>query len=387
MAAVEIWRNGKSSHVFHAPGYFWILAGLFTAWCFIAILWSASPQPALGKVLFLACTILAAWVICCWLSTISSSMSRHLNRGLMIGIATGAIILTIEITFNQPLAKTFLNVFEFARPDSTKHIKIINNEVISLPLDLLNRNIATLNILLWPTFFLVAARYKGKMRWIIGSALIAIVTLATFYSEHETSKIALILGSIIFCLAYFLPRISSTILTLLWTLSILLVMPTAITAYNNKLHEAEWMPGSAQARIVLWFHTAQNYLDNPLLGIGVYSTQINDDLRVKKENIRRTHHYERIGTGRHSHNIFLQTWYELGLVGAMLLLATGLALLSRINALSDSVKPYTIAAYCVAIITASLTWGLWQVWYIAMFAFGAAAMLIAVHQNAEPDVQ
>jgi len=384
MAVVELWRTGRTSDVFKTPDIFWILASFFTAWCFITILWSSAPQQALEKVFFLASTLLAAWVVYCWHSNLSPLMSAYLKLGLLAGTAIAGAIIAIEAFSGLVITKTLLNLFEFLRPDGAKHVKTINNEVQSLGNYLLNRNVATLNLLLWPAILISSDLQIGKWSSIFSAALIAIVALATFNSAHESSMIALLVGGAIFAIYYYVPRAGHIASILIWIAAVVLIIPAALMAKNASLHEAEWIPLSAQARIVLWANTAKKYPDNPLLGVGVYTTQSVDDRRNEDVKGPRKHHYHNISTARHSHNIFMQTWYELGALGAMLLLATGLALLSRINRLPDSVKPLVAAAFTGATIIASLTWGLWQVWFIAMFAYGGAAMLIATHQDSKP---
>ena len=308
-------------------------------------------------------------------------MSKYLKLGLLVGVCIGALFLAIETVFDQIIARTLLNVFEFTRPSNAKHIKVVDNEVKSLPLDLLNRKIAVLNLLLWPTLFLTAGWWARKWNSIISVVLFTLTGLATFHSVHETSMIAFLAGTVIFILYYYFSRIGQLAVMTAWVSAILLILPMAPLAYNSNLHKAEWMPGSAQARIVLWSNTAHRFLANPFAGVGVYTTQIVDDERSKRATIPRQHHYKNIATGRHSHNVFLQIWYELGVVGGILILTTGLALISRIKSLKGNIKPQIAATFVVATIIASLTWGLWQVWFIAMFGLGTSAALIAAHQK------
>ena len=138
---------------------------------------------------------------------------------------------------------------------------------------------------------------------------------------------------------------------------------------------------SARARIIIWSFTAHEYIKNPIFGVGALSTQIASDADAETAGEKPADHVLPPQTARHGHNIFLQSWYELGAIGALLLMATGLAFLSRINALAIQARPYAVASFGVATILAGFTWGMWQVWYIAMFAFGLALVQIASHQS------
>jgi hypothetical protein len=70
-------------------------------------------------------------------------------------------------------------------------------------------------------------------------------------------------------------------------------------------------------------------------------------------------------TGRHGHNIYLQTWYELGAIGAGLLLAMGLLILSWLGTLARPGQDYAAAAFVCASVMCASSFGMWQAWFIA----------------------
>ena len=72
----------------------------------------------------------------------------------------------------------------------------------------------------------------------------------------------------------------------------------------------------------------------------------------------------------------MQTWYELGAVGALLLMATGLAVLAALRRLPRLQLPYAYATFVAATIVGCFSWGLWQTWFMA--AYGVAAVLLAL---------
>ena len=382
MALTELLRTGNLHRLFRAPGYFWYMAGIFTMWCLITVFWSVVPLAAAGKVLFLTSTLIAAWIISIWLQTTSRLMAEHIKLGLLAGIVFAAFFMAIEAIYDQPIKNAFFGSFEFARPSGSKHIQIENGEVTNLPHHLLNRNIAVLNVLLWPAMWLVVCRWQSIWRWMVFASIAGIVALATFNSVHESSMIALIIGGLVFGLTYFAPRIGRISIVTGWILAILLVLPAVKTAYDAKLYKARWLPPTAHARIIFWAHTASEYSNNPIGGVGLRTTKVSDATR--HDAVKPADHPIELRTGLHGHNIYLQTWYELGAIGAILLLFTGLALLARINTLAAGIKPYAFATFTVAATLAAFSWGMWQVWYIAMFAFAAIAVLIAADGNRKP---
>ena len=78
----------------------------------------------------------------------------------------------------------------------------------------------------------------------------------------------------------------------------------------------------------------------------------------------------------HSHSVYLQTWFELGLVGATLLTLLGLAILQAIRALAVPLQRYAYATFASAAIMAASSYGMWQIWFIAMF--GLCAVVFAL---------
>lgn len=78
----------------------------------------------------------------------------------------------------------------------------------------------------------------------------------------------------------------------------------------------------------------------------------------------------------HSHSIYLQTWFELGLFGAVLLTLVGLSILSAIRSLAPRLQPYGYATFASAAAMAASSYGMWQAWFMA--SFGLCTALFAL---------
>ena len=112
----------------------------------------------------------------------------------------------------------------------------------------------------------------------------------------------------------------------------------------------------------------------PWIGIGADATpaakEFADELEVKDAGFP-------VSTGRHAHNAYLQVWYELGGIGALLLLAAGLAVLGVIATLPAGLVPWALAQAATTAIMAASSFSIWQVWFLASIGAGVAALLIA----------
>ena len=118
---------------------------------------------------------------------------------------------------------------------------------------------------------------------------------------------------------------------------------------------SSWLPDSARARIILWEYTAEHVLDHPWLGIGVHSTHA---LKQKAAVDRPEGFIFPRSSGEHAHSLFLQTWYELGLIGAVLLALAGAAIALRMLRLPKDIQPFAAASFAAFFGIAAFAWRL-----------------------------
>ena len=88
-------------------------------------------------------------------------------------------------------------------------------------------------------------------------------------------------------------------------------------------------------------------------------------------------HYKKT-LSRHAHNVYLQTWFELGAIGAGFMLVAGLVLFRRLYDVPERARPFVFAALIAGVVMAGLSWGLWQPWLAAAYSLMALSLAIAV---------
>jgi O-antigen ligase len=182
-------------------------------------------------------------------------------------------------------------------------------------------------------------------------------------SEHDSSQVGLIASLLIFALTWVRPSAVARGLALAWCLGFVLVIPLDFLAFKADLHKADWLPKSARARIIIWEYTAERVLDNPWLGIGADSTPAVKAKAVDAPDKPEGFVFRRT-TGQHAHNLFLQSWYELGLFGTILAAVAGAAAALRILLLPPAAQPYGAACFTLFAVIAAFAWGMWQVWLV-----------------------
>lgn len=355
------------------------LAIAVVAFCSYALVnsgWAVDPVDAAGKVaslLLIAATVYLASVA---LPSLPLERLWAFGRAAAMGLCIGAAFLCIEVLTDQVIMSTIFDLLPILR-GSPKHVKIAaDGSVDRIALYVLNRHLAALNLVLWPGLALLTLMLDKRRALIVACALLIVAALAVYHSEHETSMLALPAALVAFMLARVSARLALGMLTAGWVIATLLVVPLTMAAFAQDLHKAKWIPETGRNRIILWSYTTEQWRKAPILGIGVASTKELDDKNgagaVKPDGFTYP-----LRTGRHAHNVYLQTWYELGIVGALLLLAVGLAALGAISRMPDRVRPFAAAGFASAAVLGAFSWGFWQVWFLALFGLSALLTVMA----------
>jgi O-antigen ligase len=156
-----------------------------------------------------------------------------------------------------------------------------------------------------------------------------------------------------------------------------LVIPAGFIAYQSGLHFAEWLPKSARARVILWEYTAEQTLTRPVLGVGVGSTPLLS--KQQKADLTREQPEGFIfprTMGHHAHSMFLQTWSELGAIGALLFAVAGASVVILIFLLPALAQPFAAAAFVAFALAGAFAWGMWHSWF--MCAVGLVPLYLRV---------
>jgi O-antigen ligase len=362
----------------------------FAAYCAMTALWSPVPAAALGKVSWLFLLVLMAAVGVRLLTTFDEQLRTRCLMAVAIAALLGSVFIAIEVWSNAAIMRFVYNTVPFMKPVPNKHVTINQGIVARIGSYVMNRNLGALNVLLWPAILcLVALGHRGvgftkqhttkQHMAIAATVLFAITLIATLPSEHESSQIAIVVSAVVFLLARWRLPVARNVVLAGWIAAAFGMLPVVMMAHKSELHRHRSIPETGQARIILWNFTANKFLDRPILGVGANATKtIDEDLKPTAKKETGTPYAER--TGQHSHNIFVQTWFELGAIGALLYFAAGFMLWQAIGRLHPPAQPFAMAASTSAMCMAALTWGLWQEWYLSLFAL--AILLTALGNSA-----
>ena len=230
---------------------------------------------------------------------------------------------------------------------------------------------ASLTLFLWPGVLAMLGTLPRRWATVQAALTVVIAGAVVMLSTHETSKLAFVGGLAAFACARLSLRYTGRIVAIGWVFACLAVLPSALLAHRLDLHNASWLQGTARHRIIIWNYTAEQVLKAPWLGVGARSTYVLGP-RLEPEITTRADETFRRTLSTHSHSIYLQTWFELGLVGATLLTLLGLSILQVIGLLAVPLQPYAYATFASAALMAASSYGMWQIWFVAMYGLGVA---------------
>ncbi len=348
---------------------------LVAVYVLLGAFWAVKPGAAIEKSALLLAATLIAFAASRAIAAVDEPQLSRAARAFAIGAFIGALFVLFELLTDGAITRLVANTGSWFKPGSAKHAKILNGEVTKFSAAEFRQSSALLVFNLWPALLAltVVAGHARRATWI--GLLVVAISIPILLSDRMSSQLALVSSFIVFSLAYLWRRGVVRVLAALWCLGFVLILPAAFLAYKADLHLATWVPESARARMIIWEFTAERVLERPWLGIGAGSTPALSIPRGEAEQpegfvFPRT-------TGAHAHNLFLQTWFELGLVGAILVAIAGALLVLRISLLPVEAQPFAAATFTAFLATVSTSWGMWQVWLVCGIGLMLLYLLIA----------
>lgn len=334
--------------------------------------WAADSGAAFGKAALLFGVVSMTFAASRALAGLDQPQLRRAVLAFAIGAFLGALFVLVELLTEGALTRMALNAGallwgsekNLASPHGDGEIK--HEEF--------RRSVAVLVLHLWPALLVLSTIVSRRRVALVGLFVLA-VAAPIIISERESSQVALAGSLLVFLLARFWRRGIARALAVFWCLAFVLVLPVTFAAYQSELHMAEGLPKSARHRIILWEYTAERVLESPWLGIGTDSTATLSKRMVAEQPkdfvAPRT-------TGPHAHNLFLQVWYELGLVGVVLAALAGAAIALRIPLLPPEAQPFAAATFAAFGATVAFAWGIWQTWLMCGVGLALLYLLMAV---------
>lgn len=337
-----------------------IAFSLLVAWGWTSALWAVEPRETLDAA-WKTTVILALGLFGIAMArTISADRRGAIGRAAVIGLAVGLACLTVEWAFNGVIATLLYGHRE--TPGFERGMLW------------LRRGAPIIALLAWPALLWL---WKSGSRWQAGG--LALVTFVLIKQLQITTVTYGFLGSVI--LFVFFRRRPTWLAGLLAASFVIAIFAMPPAAKNLDPLIALQVPDSQfssayeglRARFRIWEFVGERIAEKPLFGWGMDASRSvpgGADHRPGTEvNV----------LPLHPHNLILQWWLELGLIGAALAAAAvaSLALgMTRWIADSDTLAAGLCLLALVGVIS-FMSYGAWQSWWLGTQAV-VATMFAAV---------
>lgn len=292
--------------------------------------------------------LLAAIALYDYMMQLSQEQIKQCKKLVIYSAIIGTVLWLSEIITDGLLTRTLRLISGDADYKFTK--------------DELNRGTTFLVLLFWSVGASLIKESKKMLITVMGGAILA---LWVFTCTDSLAAIIAMVISIGVCVgAYMLPRNHAKIYAIGSFIGIgILFVWTASLDSGALLDKVEMLPKSAKHRLVIWDFVAEKAMEKPIEGWGYHNARL---ISVSPE------HW--VGgfnpLPMHPHNMALQIWLELGLIGVVCLVGIIWTLLHYIDryTLSPLSRAMKYAWYSAFIIIALVAYEAWQAWWLCTIA-------------------
>jgi hypothetical protein len=343
--------------------------GLAAAYLAINASWSLSPQTAAMAVVLVLLMVVTLHIVLNTLSDLEPAPLNAMALGALAGLTAAGALLCIEVYGDQVLRRLLIRLVPALQPHP-QHIVTGGGQAVRLAPYLTNASIGVLTVMFWPVA-LIATRLGLLHAWKVPALIAAAVAVATVLaSEHGTSQMAFVGAGVTFALSRVRPQLGKPLLVAGWVAATLLVVPMVSLLYSAEVYRVPWLPESARHRVVIWHATAEQIHKAPFLGAGIGSARALRE-SAGREGLTAPGTTFRLSPSLHSHNAYLQVWYEAGAVCALILLGLGLVVLRSLTRLAEDKQPFLAATFAGGALLIATAYSIWAPWFMASLAMTA----------------
>ena len=329
---------------------------LFAAliWAAVSTTWSPyhPSKPGNSGILKLAFELPLYWSAIAATRRADPALRTRALHVLAFGCALFGLVLVVDAVTHAALYKALHVYYQPIRPDLAESNVGHSTQVLGL---------------IWPL-----AACGGPKRWRpwLALAMIAGTGAAAVAFGYDAPLIGLVLAPLTALAVWRWPRAAPVTLAVT-AAGVFLAAPVLVWLVRRffdypALERA--MPKTDSMRLDYWSHALDWIAVRPLRGWGL------DASRMFGPGIR-----------LHPHNIPLQVWMELGVVGAVAAAAFWFVAFMRLAGPSRSLAAAAAAASCVVYLLFGLNFGVWQEWWLGLGALVAvmAVANAAAHPGSE----
>ncbi len=321
---------------------------------FASVLWAVAPHEAASRSVKTVPLMIGFALIVSSGRVLPPAGLRRGLRVLPYAVIAGFLLMDIECGFNLPIYRLLngMTMSDYLHPAVE------------------NRAMICLTLFWFPALAAAWLGETGRRRAIVIAALAVSALPALVLTESQSTQVAALGGMLCFAIV---PLRFSWV----WKALSLCVVVYAVSfpwlaiqayRYQDVVNASPYFGEKAAyggERMEVWHGVAEKVMEHPWLGHGTEAT--------------RTMHFDfrkffKAGTILHPHNLPLQVWMEFGIVGITL----ACLMLARImrdicTGMDGMARRCALPVFMMCLFIGSVTYGMWQGWWIGMLMALAAA--------------
>lgn len=231
-------------------------------------------------------------------------------------------------------------------------------------------------VLLYPLTAYAIQQMKMS-RWAVlmtHAGVAALVLLGTFLSASESAMLAIVAMGLVYLLSCVSVGWTRRVVTAV-CVGLVLLAPFVFQAVFLVLKDsALWTfrPGTFATRVMIWEGALSLIKQAPVVGNGVEVIRF-AGVPDPSTNVMQMHH--------HPHSFLLQTWVDLGLVGAALMAACILAAARLIRPVRPDAARMFLCILTGILSIWAVSHGMWQAWYVGLSGTVLAFAILAYRRS------
>ena len=271
------------------------------------------------------------------------------RRALVAGVLLGAAVAIVELSLDAPIYR----LLDGRAPDEAVALSRFNRGIVALVL---------------------LAVLAGGVLWrdgrrLAAAGVLAVMAVVSVLGVSLVAHLCVALAVVTLVAASVAERLVRWAMVVVVAVQMLSAPWMSETIYAWIVREeVEISDPAIRHRFELWDQAAALAFERPWTGWGINAFE------------HRSIAPERLALARymtkpepHPHNAGLQLWVETGIVGVLLGIAFLAAVALRIGRLPRALRPWATALLAVGLLPGLVSFGLWQVTYLAMVAVAAFA--------------
>ena len=375
-----LWVQSRTIKWLGLPAFFILIC--FCFWALLSSLWSIDAVASSIGSARLFGNILAGGLLFVTIINLTGAEKKLVLNFVLAGFLIVICIVIFEILLGGPLFITLKDqVFSIEQVRAGRLNGIF----------WLNPIMVVLSLFIWPIalgmykklFVSLINKYSGLFV-ISGFIIILILSIIIAFASATLSLFCGILGAILILIFGRRVAIIASIVIAIVSFSIpfgLNMLQDPIKQINSLIA----LPASAEHRIGIWKFTSDKAVENPIVGWGLNASKTIPG----GEAFLYTKDGKQMGRSLplHPHNVILQTWLELGLLGIILFVALCIfIIMTSVNHLRLKFESAAIFGQLVTILgIANLSFGMWQAWWIAAIWLSAGLMVLVTEMDRRVD--